>query len=76
MKPIVQYIGNAIPTEDDRAWLIPMDHPNAALNDRIICTSRVLHWRNFGVLETLNTVYTPVKLPDMPWIAERKHAQS
>lgn len=68
MKPLVHYVGKAVPTEDC-AWLIPLDHPTEALNDTTVRTSRVLHWRNFGVIETLNTLYSPVKIPEMPWQA-------
>lgn len=72
MKPIVHYIGKAVPTDNDCAWLIPLDHPTAALNDTTVRTSRVLHWRNFGVLETRNMLYTPVKTPEMPWVKTRQ----
>lgn len=73
MKPIVHYIGKAEPVFEDQARLIPLDHPRAELNDTSIITSRVLHWRNFGVLETRNTLYTPVKIPEMPWVKERQN---
>lgn len=71
MKPLVQYIGKAVPTEDGCVWLTPLDHPNIILNDTIIHTSRVVEWRRFGVVETLNTIYSPIKLPEMPWTKER-----
>lgn len=71
MKPIVHYIGDAVPQEDGTAKLIPMDHPNPVFNDHLVRTSRVLRWGNFGVLETRNTLYTPVKTPEMPWTVAR-----
>jgi hypothetical protein len=66
-KPIVHYVGKAMPVFEDQARLIPMDHPRKELNDSPIITSRVLQWLPHGHIETRNTRYVPVKLPDMPW---------
>jgi hypothetical protein len=55
-KPTVRYIGPAEARAPNRARLIPLNHRHP------IVTSRVLDWdRASGRIETLNTVYLPIK---------------
>ena len=63
-KPLVHYIGKATICSYDprRRVLIPMDHPDASLNDQETVTSPVVS-ELAGHIETVNTRYVPVKLP-------------
>lgn len=64
-KPIVHYQGPAV-AHGDRAFLLPVDHPNhlpdhSVSNTKPVTTSKVVSWdKATGVIETANTIYTPV----------------
>lgn len=75
MKRTVNYIGKAhpIPHYENgkliavQAVLIPLDHDGPrVVNDTETITSPVVHWNHAtGRIETRNSIYVPVPLPDM-----------
>jgi hypothetical protein len=69
MKPVVFYVGKAYFAPNNRALLVPVNHPNhlaghVVSNGVEVITSQVIVWNHeTGEIETRNTVYKPA--PDI-----------
>jgi hypothetical protein len=60
-KPIVKYTDlQGDPGTWGKAFLVPVDHPQAHLNGKIVLTSGVEKFeKSTGRIETRNTIYMP-----------------